>query len=345
MIDLQSDLVNLPTDEMWHAMRQADLSWAVGRDNQSVNRLEKKAAELMGKESALFILTGRMACLIALMSLCERGNQVILEKNSHIAWSQERGLAYICGLYPRLVDGDAGVMNPEEIEAVISESRFKNTPPTDLLCLENTHNMGGGTVLTHHHTKLLCDVAHRHGAKVFIDGCRIFYAAAALETEPSKLVASADAVVFSLIKGICGHGGALLCGTTSDIESAYLNLKRIGAASFHRAGMLAASGLVALDTMVNRLKEDIYRAKSFAEQLNEITGIKVNLKSVQTNIVMADISESGFVSREFIARLKEKEVLAHQLTPKIIRFTFHRHISDNDVDKALNIIGKIVLDK
>jgi threonine aldolase len=148
MINLQSDLVNRPTDEMWHAMRETEFGWVADRDDFSVNRLENKAAELMGKEAALFILTGRMACLIALMTLCKRGNQVILEKNSHIAWSQERGLAYICGLYPRLIEGKSGIIDPDDVEAAITESRFKNVPPTDLVCLENTHNMAGGAVIT-----------------------------------------------------------------------------------------------------------------------------------------------------------------------------------------------------
>jgi threonine aldolase len=315
----------------------------VDREDSSVNSLEEMAAKIMGTEAALFVLTGRMACLVVLMTYCERGNQVILEKNSHIAWAQEWGLSYVCGLYPRLVEGKAGVIDPTDLEAAISESRFKHVPPTDLVCLENTHNMSGGTVLTVKQTKELSEIAHRHGAKVFIDGCRIFHAAAALGVKPAELVAPADVVVFSLIKGLCGPGGALICGSAKDIERAYINLKRIGAASFHRAGMLAAAGIIAIETMVERLRDDIRRAKDFAISLSEIEGVIIDLDSVQTNIVMADISASGLDSGEFLGRLQHRGVRAHQFTPEIVRFTFHRHITDDDVDTAVEKVRQVML--
>lgn len=345
MINLQSDLMNMPTDEMWDAMRHAKLGWVIDREDPSVNHLEETAANLLGKEAAIFVLTGRMACLIALMTCCERGNQIILEKDSHIAWSQEWGLSYVCGLYPRLIEGRDGIMNPRDVETVITESRFKHTQKTDLVCLENTHNMAGGTVLSVEQTKALCDVAHRHKAKVFIDGCRIFYAAAALDLSPSELVGPADMVAISLIKGLCGPGGALLCGTAEDIERADLNLKRIGAASFHRAGILAAAGLVGLEKMSGRLKEDIQRAKRFAKALNEIDGVGVNLNAVQSNIVMADISASGLLAIDFLKEMERRGVRAHQYTPEIVRFTFHRHITDNDEEKVIEVVKTLMQGK
>jgi threonine aldolase len=344
MINLKSDLMNLPTDEMYDAMRRAEIGWVLGGEDPAVNRLKEMGARMMGKEAALFVLTGRMACLIALMTYGNRGNQVILEKNSHIIWAQKLGLSYICGLYPRLIEGRKGLMEPADLEAAIIDSRFKHAPKTDLVCLENTHNMAGGTVLTVKQTNELCDVAHRHGAKVFIDGCRIFYAAAALEVAPKELVSSADMVAFSLIKGLCGPGGALLCGSSEDIERAAINLARIGANSFHRAGMLAAAGIVALETMVDRLREDILRAREFAKAISGIDGLAIDPDSVQSNIVMVDISASGLSTEEFLRRLEKRGVKGHEYTPEIARFTFHRHITDEDAEKAVDVIKKVIED-
>jgi threonine aldolase len=283
-----------------------------------------------------------MACLVALMTHCERGHQVILEKDSHILWSQEWGLAYICGLYPRLVEGYKGAMDPKDVEIAITEYRFNHLPGTDLVCLENTHNMAGGVVLTLKQTEELCEVAHRHGAKVFIDGARIFHAAVALGVKPKDLVAPADSVMFSLIKGLSAPGGALLCGSAEFIEKAHVSLSRLGGHAFHRAGILAAAGIVALEKMVDRLGEDQRRAKAFAKALAQIKGVGIDLASVQTNIVMADISASGLSSHEFLNRLLEREVRAHRFIPKMIRFTFHRQITDEDVKKAVEAVRAVM---
>lgn len=343
MIDLKSDLMSLPTEEMWEAMRKVKPGgWVIDREDPDVRGLEKLGAEMMGKEDALFILTGRMACLIALMTHCERGHQVILEKDAHILWAQEWGLAYIGGLFHRVVEGERGIMDPKQVEAAIGESRFNHLPVTDLLCLENTHNMAGGTVLSAKQTESLCDVAHRHGAQVFIDGARIFHAALALGVKPKELAAPADSVMFSLIKGLSAPGGVLLCGSREFIKKAHLNLGRIGANAFHRAGLLAAAGRVALETMVDRLKDDQRRARDFASALSRIQGVVVDLESVQTNIVMADISASGLSSEEFLGRLFKKGVRGHRFTPAMIRFTFHRLITDEDVRAAAGAVQAVM---
>jgi threonine aldolase len=343
MIDLKSDLMNMPTEEMWEAMRNAETGgWVVDREDANVQRLEKRAAEMMGKEDALFVLTGRMACLVALMTHCERGHQIIFEKDAHILWSQEWGLAYICGLYPRVIEGQRGVMDPQDVEAAISEYRFHHLPTTDLVCLENTHNMAGGTVISLRQTEALCEAAHRHRAKVFIDGARIFHAAIALGVKPKDLVAPADSVMFSLIKGLSAPGGVLLCGTSEFIRKAHVNLGRIGAHAFHRAGILAAAGIVALEKMVDRLREDQQRAKAFALALHQIKGVGVDLDTVQTNIVMVDISSSGLSSDEFLDRLLKREVRALRYTPEMLRFTFHRQISDGDVQTAARAVQTVM---
>jgi threonine aldolase len=233
-------------------------------------------------------------------------------------------------------------MDPKDVEIAITEYRFNHLPGTDLVCLENTHNMAGGVVLTLKQTEELCEVAHRHGAKVFIDGARIFHAAVALGVKPKDLVAPADSVMFSLIKGLSAPGGALLCGSAEFIEKAHVSLSRLGGHAFHRAGILAAAGIVALEKMVDRLGEDQRRAKAFAKALAQIKGVGIDLASVQTNIVMADISASGLSSHEFLNRLLEREVRAHRFIPKMIRFTFHRQITDEDVKKAVEAVRAVM---
>ena len=343
MIDMRSDFLNLPTEEMWDAMRHAQFGWAVGRQDNSVLRLEAMAAKIMGKKAALFVPTGRMACLVTLMSHCRRGNQVVMEKDCHIAWAQEWGVAFVCGLYPRLIEGTEGRMKPEQVEKAITESRFGHAPTTDLVCLENTHNMSGGRAMTAHQTAEISEVAHRHNAKVFLDGCRIFYASAALGVKPAELAESVDTVVFSLIKGLCGPGGVMLCGSTEDIDAAWHALQRLGGHAFHRAAMLAAGGIVALETMVERLVDDIARAKRFARELASFDGIKSNADSVESNIVMVDISSTGLRSAEFLERLMTRGVQAHKFTDDVVRFTFHRQIGDREVEQALEAVSEVLI--
>ncbi len=342
MINLQSDVVNKPTMEMWDAMRKAETGWVIDREDESVNLLENKAAKKMGKEAALFVLTGRMALLVALMTLANRGHQVILEKYSHILWAEEWGLSYICGLYPRPVLGKSGIMDPADIEEAMLESRFKHRPVTDLVCLENTHNMAGGTVMSLERTESICNLAHRYKARVLLDGARIFHAALALGIDVKELVASADMVMFSLVKGLSAPGGAILCGTKRDISEAYINLSRIGAHSFHKLGILASAGMIALDSMVDRLYEDQLKARDFAYKINAVDGIKVNLDGVQTNIVMADISGTGLRSDKFLESLKQNNIFAHKFTDNIVRFTFHRHIVNKDIDTVISVINRII---
>lgn len=343
IIDLKTDLMSLPTEEMWEAMRKVKPGgWVIDREDPDVERLEKMGADMMGKEDALFVLTGRMACLIALMTHCERGHQVILEKDAHILWAQEWGLAYIGGLFHRVVEGNRGVMDPIDVEAAVSEYRFNHLPTTDLVCIENTHNMAGGTVVSLKQTEELCEVAHRHGAEVFIDGARIFHAAIALGVKPKDLVAPADSVMFSLIKGLSAPGGVLLCGKSEFIKKAHVNLGKFGANAFHRAGILAAAGMVALEKMVEQLRDHQRRAKLFAQALTQIKGVEVDLESVQTNIVMADISASGLSSDEFLSRLLKNGVRGHRFTPTTIRFTFHRLITDEDVQTAAGAVQTVM---
>jgi len=331
MINAISDVLTLPTEEMWAAMRAAEHNLFWGREDPSTKALEARAAQLTGKETALLVPTGTMGNLLAVITQANRGEQVVLEANCHTAWSEEWGLAFVGGLYPRLVPGTRGVMDPADVERAMTQSIFSHLPKTSLLCLENTHNAAGGAILPPDRTAELCEVAHRQGANVHLDGARLFNAAVALGVPVGVLTDPVDTVMFSLNKGLSAPAGALLCGSHDTIGRAHVNMKRLGGASFHKAGLYAAAGLVALETMVDRLAEDHRRARHFAELAGQAPGMAVDMAAVQTNIVLLDITGTGRQAPEFLAHLRQNDVSAYRFDDHTIRFTFHRQISDGDV--------------
>jgi threonine aldolase len=331
MINAISDVLTLPTEEMWAAMREAEKNLFWGRDDPSTKALEARAAELTGKEAGLLVPTGTMANLLAVITQAGRGDQVVMEATCHTAWSEEWGLAFVGGVYPRLVKGTRGAMDPADVEQAMTQAIFSHLPRTTLLCLENTHNAAGGAILDPQRTAELCQVAHRHGAAVHIDGARLFNAAVALRVPARVLTEPADSVMFSLNKGLSAPAGAVLCSSKETIAKAHANMKRIGGASFHKAGIYAAAGLVALEAMVDRLAEDHLRAQHFAEGANQVPGMAVDQSAVQTNIVMLDISGTGREAPALLSHLREQGITAYRYDDHTIRFTFHRHISDADV--------------
>lgn len=341
MINAVSDVLTLPTDEMWTAMREAEAKLYWGREDPSTKALEAMAAELTGKDSALLVPTGTMGNLLALITQTTRGDQVVMESTCHTAWSEEWGLSYVGGVYPRLVKGTRGILDPADVEHAITQAIFSHLPHTTLLCLENTHNAAGGAVMTPARTAELCEVAHRHGVAVHIDGARIFNAAVALGVKVRQLAEPADTVMFNLNKGLSGPAGALLCGPRATVDRAHVNMKRLGGASFHKAGLYAAAGIVALQTMVERLAEDHLRARRFAMGANEIPGMRVDLSSVQTNIVILDVSGTGLDSVALLAALREHGITAYRYDDQAVRFTFHRHITDADVDAILSALRAV----
>ncbi len=341
VIDLRSDLMAQPSQEMWEAMRSAQPGWVVDREDPQVIQLEQMAAELTGKEAALFVATGRMAGLLAIMTCCGRGHQLILGEQSHLVWCEEWGLSYVAGAYPRLIRERDGKMDPGELEAAILESRFSHVPVTDLVCIENTHNGSGGRVVSLGLTEALCEVAHRHGARVYIDGARILYAAAAQGISVKELVAPADLIVFSLLKGLGAPLGAMLCAPAKVIDEAFINLRRIGGHAVHRAGIFAAAGIVALESGIDQLGKDIVRAQEFARAVSRIGGLGVDPAAVETNIVMVDVGGTGLDSREFLKLLYQHGVRGHPYTDQIARFTFHPQIRDADLEHTLEAMRSV----
>lgn len=332
-IDLRSDAITRPTEAMWAAMSQAQLGWALAGEDSSVNQLETYAANLAGKEAALFTPTGSMANLVALMTHTRRGEQVIAEASSHILWSEEWGFAYVCGVAPRPIAGVLGAMAPEAIEAAIQDKRFSHQPPTCLICLENTHNAAGGTIIDARQTAAVASLAARYEIPVHMDGVRIFNACVALGQSLQQLVANVDSVTVGLNKGLSAPAGALLCGSKNFIERSRINLRRLGGQSIHQAGILAAAGLVALKEMPAQLSHDHRRAKMLAAELAQINGLRVNLDTVQTNIVMARLEKTP--AQTLLNRLAQADIRAYQYAADTVRFVTHRHVTDADIERVI----------
>jgi len=337
-LDLRSDAVTTPTEAMWDAMRSATLGWALVAEDESVLRLEALAAELCGKEAAIFVPTGGLANLIALLCHAKRGEQAIVEASSHILWSEELGLSYVAGLAPRILTGRGGRMDAADIEAAILETRAGHRPRTAVVCLENTHSFAGGTVLTADDIGAVCTVARRHDVAVHLDGVRVTNACVALGTTLHELVAEVDSVAVGLNKGLSAPGGAHLCGRRDFIEEARVHCRRLGGASIHQAGILAAAGLVALETMIPRLVHDHERAHTLARSLALLDGIDISLEAVQTNIVIARLDGTA---HELCAYLRKRRIGALPYTADLVRLVTHRHVTDASIERVVAEVASL----
>jgi len=339
IIDLRSDTVTNPTPEMRRAMFEAEVGDDVYGEDPTVNNLEMIAAERMGKEAALFTTSGTQSNLTAVLTHTRHGNEVILGSDAHIFWYEVGGAAALGGVIMHTVPNDrSGRLDPNDVEQAI---RGKNLhyPETTLICLENTHNRCGGAVLTPDYTKEICDLAHTHGLKVHLDGARIFNAAIALGVPVPLLTGNVDSVSFCLSKGLSAPVGSLLCGSKNFVERARKYRKMLGG-GMRQAGVLAAAGIVALETMVNRLAEDHTNAKRLAQGLARIKGITLYQDDVPTNIVMFALSPELSTS-EFIEALLKSGVKVSSRGGNLFRAVTHRMISSSDIDEAVTLIKTV----
>lgn len=343
IIDLRSDTVTLPTEEMLEAIRNAKLGDDVFGEDPTVKELEELAAKKMGKEAALLVTSGTQGNLVSILSHTKRGEEVILEADAHIYHYELAGISAIAGVLPRPIKGEMGILAPEAVEEAIRPPD-PHFPRTALICLENTHNLAGGTCITPSQTRKICEVAAKHGVAVHIDGARIFNAAVALGVDVRDLVSSADSVMFCLSKGLSAPIGSLVVGSSSFIERAHRMRKMLGG-GMRQAGIIAAAGLVALTKMVDRLKEDHDNARLLAEGLAKIDGIKIDLRRVQTNIVMFDVSDLGLSGSEFVSALSKYGVKALVVRGNIIRMVTHRGVDKEDILQTLEIIKGIATKK
>jgi len=338
-IDLRSDTVTLPTEEMLEAIRHAKLGDDVYREDPTVNRLEEMAASKMGKEAALLVTSGTQANLVSLMSNTRRGDMIILEADSHIYWYEVGGLSSIAGLLPWLIKGRMGVIALEDLEAAMRPTDI-HFPPTSMVCVENTHNRAGGTIMKPEQLRALGKVAKANDLKIHMDGARIFNATVAMGVDVKEFTRHVDTLMFCLSKGLCCPVGSLAVGNAEFIERARKARKILGG-GMRQAGIIAAPGIVALETMIERLADDHRNARLLAEGLAKIDGISIELEAVQTNIIYFDIGGLGISSERFLSKLKGEGVLASNRDKSKIRMVTHRGIEREDVQKTLNVVESV----
>ena len=342
IIDLRSDTVTLPTEEMLEAIRHAELGDDVYKEDPTVNRLEEMAAKKMGKEAALLVTSGTQANLVSVMSNTDRGDSVILEAECHINWYEVGSLSVIGGLFPITVKGELGFPDPRDIEAVIRPKSL-HFPETTLICIENTHNRAGGTIMTPDQIKTVSEVARNYSLRLYMDGARIFNAAVALKTDVKQFTRHVDNLMFCLSKGLSCPVGSLVVGSQEFIDRARKTRKILGG-GMRQAGIIAAPGIIALDKMIDRLEEDHRNARLLAEGLVKMDGISVDLRTVQTNIVHLDVSGLRITSEEFVSRLKAHGVLALTRDKTKVRMVTHRGIEKEHIEKTLNTAQDILRD-
>ena len=368
IVDLRSDTVSQPTPAMRAAMAQAMVGDDVYGEDPTVNRLQELSARILGKEAGLFIPSGTMGNLTAILAHCSRGDELILGSSSHTFLYEAGGYAALGGVHPHLVPNRPdGTMALAEIEAAIRPSDA-HQPVTRLVCLENTHNRCGGAALSGEYTQAVAELAHRHGLKLHLDGARIFNAAVAQGASAHELAESADSVTFCLSKGLCAPVGSVLCGSKEFIVRAHRIRKQLGG-GMRQAGIIAAAGIIALEKMVDRLHEDHRRASHLAKGLRNVPGVILDPGTPQTNMVFLNLAQEAgsmgagasgagasgagasdagafdagaFTADAVAARLADHGVLVGVTGRHRFRLVTHYWIEDADVDRAVDAFRAVL---
>jgi threonine aldolase len=341
IVDLRSDTVTLPTPAMREAIYQAEVGDDVYGEDPTVNQLEEMAAERLGKEAALFVVSGTMGNLVALLTHCGRGDEFIVGHIAHTFLYEAGGSAALGGIHPRTVPNQPdGTLDLADVEAAIRGENI-HYPRSRLICLENTHNRCGGAVLTPEYTKAVCQLAQRHGLAVHLDGARVFNAAVALGVDVKELVEDVDSVQFCLSKGLSAPVGSVVCGDEEFIREARRGRKIVGG-GMRQAGIIAAAGVVALEQMVDRLAEDHANARLLAEGMAEIPGLAINLDRVQTNIVIFEVASERLTPSEFAAKLGEGGVKLLPIGGHRLRAVTHYGIEADDIEVALAVVREVM---
>ena len=338
-VDLRSDTVTKPSNKMRAAMAEAEVGDDVYGEDPTINRLERRAAEMFGKEAGLFVPTGTMGNVIALKLHTQHGEEIICEARSHILDWELSMMAWFAGCLSRAISTDDGILTWKKIAASIRPKGPHNAPTT-LISLENTHNMAGGTVYPLETIDEICAGAHDRGLKVHIDGARIFNASVASGVPVSRIVRDADTVMFCLSKGLGAPVGSLLVGGAEAIAQARLYRKRLGG-GMRQAGILAAAGLIALEESPAHLAEDHGNARYLAEQISKVPGISLDPSSVRTNIVIFNISGLGLTTAEFSSELRARGIRANGINPTHLRMLTHLDVSRADCERAAAAVAEI----
>ena len=335
LIDLRSDTVTRPTPEMRAAMAAAEVGDDVYGEDPTLNLLERRAAELFGREAALFVPTGTMGNQIAIRLHTQPGMEVICEAKAHILDWEMASMAVFSGCVARAVSTTDGILTWKQIEPVIY-GRGNFRAATALIEIENTHNMAGGRVTPMVFMEEIWDGAKKRGLPLHLDGARIFNAAVALGLDVKTITSGFDTVMFCLSKGLCAPVGSLLVGSKELMDRARIYRKALGG-GMRQAGVLAAAGLIALEEMPKRLHEDHANAKLLAESLANVEGVEIDPETVETNIVIFRL-KGTLTPADLVARLKARGVLASTVGPQLVRLVTHRDVSRGDCMRAAEVL-------
>tara|TARA_B100000676_G_scaffold123081_1_gene122679 strand:+ start:587 stop:1612 length:1026 start_codon:yes stop_codon:yes gene_type:complete len=340
VIDIRSDTVTQPTEGMRKAMLEADVGDDVLGDDPTVIKLQNKAAELLGKESALYVPSGTMSNIVATRTHTSPGDEIVTEAHSHIYRYEGGAFAALSGCSVALVDGKNGLMTSEQVSSSIrkAEGSLSHYPNGSLVCVENTAQGGGGSVYSQEAIDDICKVAREKDCKLHMDGARLFNASVASNTDPARMVRDFDSISICLSKGLGAPIGSVLVGSKEDLAQAHRWRKMFGG-GMRQAGMMAAAGIYALENNIDRLREDHRRARKFAEALVEMPNFSVNLGTVQSNIVYIGVGKGR--SKQMIEKLAKQDIDILDTDDSTIRAVFHLHIGDEDLEKIIEVFAQL----
>ncbi len=338
IVDLRSDTLTLPTPEMREAMARAEVGDDVWEEDPTVRRLEALAAERLGREAGLFVTSGTQGNLVSVLAQTRPGQEVVLDVDAHIFNYEVAGTSVIGGVQMRPVKTERGFPSPAQVREALRPGNI-HIPPTGLVCLENTHNRHGGTCCTPEEIAAVAAVAHEAGVPVHLDGARLFNAAVALGRPARDFARDVDSVTFCVSKGLGAPVGSVVCGRPDFIARARRIRKLLGG-GMRQAGVIAAAGIVALERMVDRLAEDHANARALAEGVARLPGMRIDLASVQTNIVIfrVDRPQGG---DELVKGCAARKVKIHGVSPTSIRCVTHKDIDADDVARTLDALNEI----
>jgi len=340
-VDLRSDTVTKPTPEMREAMAEAEVGDDVYGDDPTVIKLQEKAAEMLGKEASLFVPSGTMGNLLALLVHCSRGEEVICGDKSHIYVNEAGGMAALGGIFPHPIPNQKdGTLRLEDIRAAIQPDDQHRTV-TKLVCIENTQNICGGVPLTVEYTQQVSQLAKENGLKFHIDGARIFNAAAALGVDVKELVTPADSVMFCLSKGLVAPVGSMLVGGSAFIAKA-LRLRKMLGGGMRQVGVLAAAGLVSLEKMAGRLKQDHARAKNLYEALKQVSGLSLEAEPSSNMVYFTLADRIQMTEKQICDEMKKYDVLIDWSGSREFRLVTHYWVDDAGVEKAVKALGQVL---
>jgi threonine aldolase len=338
-IDLRSDTVTRPTSAMRKAMADAEVGDDVFGEDPTVNRLQERAAELLGKETALFVPSGIMANQLAVRLLTHPGDEVIIEAQAHIFHYEAGAGGALSGIQFYPLAGARGVLEADQVADAIRTDEYY-LPPTRLICLENTHNRGGGTIYPLEKIKSIAKIARSRGVAMHLDGARIFNSSIASGIQAAEYAKPFDTVSFCLSKGLGAPVGSMIC-TTADRIPLLRRLRRMFGGGMRQAGILAAAGLYALEHNIKRLAEDHAHAKKLATALADLPGIAINPDHVETNIVIFEISKTHHSPPQAVEALKKEGVLVVPFGKTLLRAVTHLDVGAKDIEKAIAVFRKV----